>query len=136
MHSAYFTITPAHRTAFGHLTVPSLRSIDSTTQQRQWANELADQLEAASFATLGDAPAAWGWMIRLPDDAAPPTEGWRTKAGTFTVPILRNAREALQLDYSHRFAARNADLADALERDGFTRLDETPKDWNWVPGGR
>lgn len=136
MHSAYFTIAPAHRTAFGHLTVPGLRSIDGTIQQRQWANELADQLEAADLATLSDAPAAWGWMVRLPDDAAPPTKSWRTKAGTFTVQILRNTRDALQLEYSDRFAARNADLGDALERDGFARLDDAPEAWNWVPGGR
>lgn len=136
MRSAYFIITTAHRAAFGHLTPDALRLIDGTVQQRRWANDLADQLEAADLPTLGAASAGWGWTIQIPDNAAPPAASWRTKAGTFTVQILRNSRDALQLDYSDRFATRNADLGDALERDGFTRLDDAPADWNWVPGGR
>lgn len=136
MRSTYFIITDAHRTAFGGMTSHELRRAEGTVQQQRWGTELADQLDAAALNTLNDAPTGWGWSVRIPDIAAPPSATWRSKAGSFTVRILRNARHALQINYSERFTRRIADLGDALERDGFTRLDDAPTDWNWVPGGR
>ncbi|WP_412161720.1 hypothetical protein [Curtobacterium flaccumfaciens] len=136
MRSTFFPITAAHRATFGVMTPLMLRRITGSVQQRQWGNELADQLEAANLNLLGDAPAGWGWEIQIPDDACPPVASWRTKVGSFSVHILRNARAAFQIEYSDRFAARLADLGDALERDGFARLDDAPAGWTWPPTGR
>lgn len=136
MRSIFFPVTQTHREAFGRMTPRDLRRIDGTDQERQWGNELADQLDVAHLSSLETAPAGWGWRIEIPDTAAPPTDMWRIKIGTFETRILRHARDAFQLDYTDRFAARIADLAAALERDGFTRLDDAPENWNWIPGGR
>lgn len=136
MRSTFFLITAAHRATFGVMSPPMLRRITGTAQQRQWGNELADQLETAGLNLLNDAPSGWGWQIQIPDDAARPAASWRTKVGSFSVHILRVARAAFQVDYSDRFAARLADLGDALERDGFSVLNDAPVEWLWLPGGR
>jgi hypothetical protein len=45
-------------------------------------------------------------------------------------------RDATAASWSDAAAARIADLGDALERDGFEHLNDTPANWYWVPGGR
>lgn len=50
--------------------------------------------------------------------------------------LLWNARDAKRANWPDEYAARIFDLGEALERDGFQRIDDAPAAWVWAPGGR
>jgi hypothetical protein len=77
-----------------------------------------------------------GLEHRLPDAAVKPSADRRRVWCGWTPTLLRSAREAKAANWSDEYAAKIFDHGDALERDGFQRIDDAPKEWLWVHGGR
>lgn len=136
MRTVHFTITASHRSRYGNITIAKLRSIGLPKQERRFTAELADQLEAAGYDRLNEAPTDWGWTIVVPDTAEMPSADRRRVWRGWSPTLLRNARDAKRANWPDEYAAKIFDLGEALERDGFQRIDDAPAAWVWVPGGR
>lgn len=136
VRTVHFASTNSHRSRYGNGTIAKLRSTGLPKQERRFTAELANQLEAAGYNRLNDTPTGWGWNITVPDTATTPSEDRRRTWRDWSPTLLRNARDAKRANWTDAYAAKIFDLGDALERDGFQRIDDAPDEWLWVPGGR
>lgn len=126
--------TGDERSRYGDFTAAELRraaATEESSKARARLGTIADALDLGGYSRLADTWSGWGWAVILATTHTP-SDAQRSKTHSTTVRTLRSARSS-PIGYDDDDVRRREDLADALTREGFTALQDTPPGW-WYLG--